>query len=227
MDAIAVLNAGSSSIKFSVFLEHDDALELIVRGQAEGLYTAPRFIAKNTAGRVIVENSWGDGVTLGHERALDHLFTFLSANIANHRVIGVGHRVVHGGLDYSLPVRVDLSVLAKLEKLVPLAPLHEPHNLAPIRSLLARWPDSAAGRLLRHRVPSRAAAGCASVRAAKSDYGSRRSSLRLSRSFLRIHCKRARQPRCAGRARQDHRATSRQRIEYVCDGSTGEVSPLR
>ena len=140
MDAIAVLNAGSSSIKFSLFLERDDALELTVRGQAEGLYTAPRFIAKDTAGRVIGENSWGDGVALGHERALDHLFTFLGANIANHRVIGVGHRVVHGGPDYSLPVRVDLSVLAKLEKLVPLAPLHEPHNLAPIRSLLARWP---------------------------------------------------------------------------------------
>jgi acetate kinase len=140
MDAIAVLNAGSSSIKFSVFVARGDALELTVHGQAEGLYTAPRFLAKDAAGRILGEKSWGDGVALGHEGALDHLFTFLRGEVANHRLIGVGHRVVHGGPDYSLPVRVDASVLATLEKLIPLAPLHEPHNLAPIRTLLARWP---------------------------------------------------------------------------------------
>ena len=141
MDAIAVVNAGSSSIKFSLFGMRGDALELTVHGQAEGLYTAPRFLAKDAAGRLLDEKSWGDGVALGHEGALDHLLAFLRDELANHRLIGVGHRVVHGGLDYSLPVRVDKAVLARLETFIPLAPLHQPHNLAPIRGLLVRSPQ--------------------------------------------------------------------------------------
>jgi acetate kinase len=141
MDAIAVLNAGSSSIKFSLFVVHGDTLELTVHGQTQGLYTAPRFLAKDAAGRVLGEKSWNDGVGLGHDGALDHLLAFLRAELAHHRLVGVGHRIVHGGLDYSLPVRVDASVLATLEKLVPLAPLHQPHNLAPIRALLVRSPE--------------------------------------------------------------------------------------
>jgi len=140
MDAIAVLNAGSSSIKFSVFAARGDALELTVRGQAEGLYTSPRFAAKDAAGAVIGEKSWGDGVRLGHDGALEHLVAFLRREGADHRLIGVGHRVVHGGLEYTQPVRLDPAVLAALEKYVPLAPLHQPHNLAPIRALLARTP---------------------------------------------------------------------------------------
>ncbi len=141
MDAIAVLNAGSSSIKFSLFVVHGDTLELTVHGQTQGLYTAPRFLPKDAAGRVLGEKSWDDGVGLGHDGALDHLLAFLRAELAHHRLVGVGHRIVHGGLDYSLPVRVDASVLATLEKLVPLAPLHQPHNLAPIRALLVRSPE--------------------------------------------------------------------------------------
>jgi acetate kinase len=141
MDAIAVLNAGSSSIKFSLFGVRGETLEVDVHGQAEGLYTAPRFIAKDAAGRILGEKSWGDGVTLGHEGALDHIFTFLRGDVASHRLVGVGHRVGHGGPEYSLPVRVDADVLATLEKLVPLAPLHQPHNLGPIRALLARFPQ--------------------------------------------------------------------------------------
>ncbi len=78
-EAIAVLNAGSSSLKFSVFAERDDELELAMRGQAEGLYTAPRFVAKDGAGTVVGEKSWGDSVKLGHDGALEHLVAFLRA----------------------------------------------------------------------------------------------------------------------------------------------------
>ena len=141
MDAIAVLNAGSSSIKFSLYGVRADALELSLHGQAEGLYTAPRFVAKDAGGRVVDEKSWGDGVSLGHDGALDHLLAFLRGQLASQRIVGVGHRVVHGGLDYSMPVRVDQSVLATLERFIPLAPLHQPHNLAPIRGLLVRSPQ--------------------------------------------------------------------------------------
>jgi acetate kinase len=140
-DAIAVLNAGSSSLKFSVFAQSDGDLELIARGQAEGLHTAPRFVAKDGAGKVLGEKSWGEGAKLGHEGALDHLVTLLRAEFAEHRLVGIGHRVVHGGTEYTRPVRVDRKVLEALEKYIPLAPLHQPHNLAPIRALLERSPD--------------------------------------------------------------------------------------
>jgi acetate kinase len=140
-NAIAVLNAGSSSLKFSAFVERGDEFALIARGQAEGLHTAPRFVAKDGAGKLLGEKSWGDGVRLGHGGALDHLVAFLRAEFAEHRLVGVGHRVVHGGLEYTRPVRLDATILAALEKYIPLAPLHQPHNLAPIRALLERSPQ--------------------------------------------------------------------------------------
>src|SRR5882724_321739 len=141
MDAITVVNAGSSSLKFSLFAVRGNALELTVHGQAEGLYTAPRFVAKDAPGRVLDEKSWPDGIALGHDGALDHLLAFMRGQLANQLLVGVGHRVLHGGLDYSLPVRVDKSVLARLETFIPLAPLHQPHNLTPIRDLLGRSPQ--------------------------------------------------------------------------------------
>jgi acetate kinase len=136
-DAILVLNAGSSSIKFSVFVARDDALELHVRGQVEGLFTAPHFIAKDAGGTALAEKHWGEGVNLGHAGALEHLGAFLRGELAGLNVLGVGHRVVHGGLDYTRPVRVDATVLTRLARFVPLAPLHQPHNLTPIRLLMA------------------------------------------------------------------------------------------
>jgi acetate kinase len=140
-DAIAVLNAGSSSFKFSLFVRSADKIRLVSRGQAEGLYTSPRFVAKDDMGAVIGEKTWGDGVKLGHEGALEYLVGFLRDKLAEHRLVAVGHRVVHGGLEYTKPVRVDAAIIAALEKYVPLAPLHQPHNLAPIRALLDRLPD--------------------------------------------------------------------------------------
>jgi acetate kinase len=139
-DVIAVLNAGSSSLKFSLVATRGDTLELAARGQAEGLYTSPRFVAKNAAGAVLDEKSWGEGTKLGHEGALDHLVAFVRTAFADHRLVGIGHRVVHGGLEYAQPVRLNPTIVAGLEKYVPLAPLHQPHNLAPIRALFERNP---------------------------------------------------------------------------------------
>src|SRR5436190_2153355 len=140
-DAIAVLNAGSSSFKFSLFAQEAGGMALVSRGQAEGLYTSPRFVAKDSGGAVIAEKAWGDGVKLGHDGALGHLVDFLRNKLAEHRLVGVGHRVVHGGLEYTKPVRLGAAVLSALEKYIPLAPLHQPHNLAPIRALLERLPQ--------------------------------------------------------------------------------------
>ena len=141
VDAIAVLNAGSSSIKFALFAERGRELELVARGQTEGLHTAPRFVAKDLDGNILGEKTWGEGVKLGHAGALDHLVAFLRAELVEYRLVGVGHRVVHGGLEYAQPVRLDAQVLAALEKYVPLAPLHQPHNLAPIKVLLDHAPQ--------------------------------------------------------------------------------------
>jgi acetate kinase len=140
-DAIAALNAGSSSVKFSLFVARGDDLELHVRGQIDGIDAAPHFIAKDRDGAATTEQSWPAGTQLGHDGALDHLIAFLHAELAGDRLVGIGHRVVHGGPDYAQPVVVDATVVAALEQLIPLAPLHQPHNVAPIRRLLERAPD--------------------------------------------------------------------------------------
>jgi len=137
-DVIAVVNAGSSSIKFSLFTARGDQAELLARGQMEGIYTAPRFVAKDKEGKVMSEKSWPDGTKLGHEGAIDHLFAYVRSTFTGYNLLGVGHRVVCGGLDYTQPVRVNPEVMAKLELLIPLFPLHQPHNLAPIKLLLER-----------------------------------------------------------------------------------------
>jgi len=140
--AIVVVNAGSSSIKFVVFADREGALDPVVRGQIEALFTAPRFVARDARGRVQEEKSWGEGVKLGHDGAIAYLAAHLRQGRAEGlELAAVGHRVVHGGTQYSAPVRVDAGVLGALEKLVPLAPLHQPHNLAPIRTLLAARPE--------------------------------------------------------------------------------------
>jgi acetate kinase len=140
-DVILVLNSGSSSIKFSVFVERADQVELKFRGQVEGLYSWPRFIAKDSAGAEIGAHKWADGERLGHEGAVTYLTEFLTDQREHNRLVAVGHRVVHGGHDLSSPALVSPHVLATLEKYIPLAPLHQPHNLVPIRLLNQRRPE--------------------------------------------------------------------------------------
>ena len=140
-DAIVVLNAGSSSLKFSLFVVRADDLALDVGGQIEGLGTAPKFVAKEASGQTVAERSWGKGEGLNHDGAVEHLRGFLRERLAGDRLVGVGHRVVHGGPRYAEPVRVDRGVLEALRQLIPLAPLHQPHNLSPIETLLVRAPD--------------------------------------------------------------------------------------
>lgn len=139
-NAILVLNAGSSSVKFSVFIAETESLELRVRGQVEGLFTSPRFVAKDPQGKVVAEKKWGDGAKLGHEGAIEHLRVFLREQAAGIQLVGVGHRVAHGGMKYSQPVRLSKEILVELQQFVPLAPLHQPHNLRPIEVVMERLP---------------------------------------------------------------------------------------
>ena len=138
-DALLVLNAGSSSVKFSVFLDEDPPRRLL-RGQIDGLLTAPRFSVRDAA-RTVGEKAWPAGTRLGHAGAIEFLFDWGRSHIpGGTRFVAAGHRVVHGGTRFTHPVVVDAPVLAALEALVPLAPLHQPHNLAAIRAVAQMAP---------------------------------------------------------------------------------------
>ncbi|MEP6678541.1 MAG: acetate/propionate family kinase [Betaproteobacteria bacterium] len=140
MDAVVVINAGSSSLKFSVFDLAARELVPQLRGQVEGLGNAPRFVAQDASGATVAQHSWPAGARVDHAAAVDRLLDFLDERLGGRRIAAVGHRVVHGGVDGAQPVRVDAAVLDRLAALVPLAPLHQSHNLAPIRALMTRAP---------------------------------------------------------------------------------------
>ncbi len=134
-DAILVLNAGSSSIKFSLFRGHTRPArqDLICEGECEGIGQRVHFTAKDGAGKVLSDEHWPEGET--HEDALGALLGWLERTFPQDRLIAAGHRVVHGGALYTGPVRIDESVVAELRRLIPLAPLHQPHHLEGIAAL--------------------------------------------------------------------------------------------
>jgi acetate kinase len=139
-DYALILNAGSSSVKFCVYRKPDQQKwRLESRGQIEGIGTSPRLSAKDGQGGVLAEERLDDWVCDGRA-ALDALAAWLRSKYAGARVLGVGHRVVHGGARYTRPALVTQQVLADLYELVPLAPLHQPHNLLAIQTICERMP---------------------------------------------------------------------------------------
>jgi acetate kinase len=137
-----VLNAGSSSLKFQVFdVGETDTPRRIYRGLFEGLGGTPRFSVKDHTGYVAAEANWARSISFGHEDALAHLSAWLRQHKGDYHLLAVGHRVVHGGMHFSEPVVIDQHVLRSLEQLVPLAPLHQPHNLEPIAVLRRHSPE--------------------------------------------------------------------------------------
>ena len=139
-DALLILNAGSSSLKFSVFRDCDPP-ELQLRGQLQALQTEPQFVAQDASGQVVDEYAWPAGSTLSHQDAIEFLLDWGQRRQSSDlRLAAAGHRVVHGGTKFLKPVRVNDSVLADLDTLVPLAPLHQPHNLAAIRAVTRHAP---------------------------------------------------------------------------------------
>jgi acetate kinase len=140
-DYALVLNAGSSSLKFNVYQRPDGKdWRLASRGQIEGIGTSPRIVAKDGEGRTLVDRKPEDDVPDGHA-ALWTLAAWLRSAYGPAQVVGVGHRVVHGGSRFAGPVLVTPEVLAELRRLVPLAPLHQPYNLAAIEAVADRLPD--------------------------------------------------------------------------------------
>ena len=140
-DTILVINAGSSSIKFALFeLGDAGALRLTIRGQIDGIGTQPRLRVRDERGTVLVDEKSSAAEVPDGPAAMQRVGGWLGTHLAGVLPIAVGHRVVHGGPDFASPLRVDETVLGALERLVPLAPLHQPQNLAPIRAIQARFP---------------------------------------------------------------------------------------
>jgi acetate kinase len=139
-DYAVVLNAGSSSLKFCVYRRPEiEAWQLDARGQIEGIGTSPRFSAKDRAGTILEKPQLGTSVS-DARTALDALASWFRSRYSAARVLGVGHRVVHGGANFTRPTVVTPEVLEELRTLIPLAPLHQPYNLAAIDAVGERLP---------------------------------------------------------------------------------------
>jgi len=140
MSLLLTLNAGSSSIKFALFEPRPQGLDRLAVGQIEGLGERAHFCAVTTAGER--HEQWLDGSMADHAQALQGVLDWLRLNFPNRAVAAVSHRVVHGGAEHVEPVVIDDRSRAQLETLVPLAPLHQPHNLAGIDAARAAFPDA-------------------------------------------------------------------------------------
>jgi acetate kinase len=139
-DYALVLNAGSSSLKFCVYWRSElENWHLESRGQIEGVGISPRISARDAEGGILIDQKLDASVCDGFN-ALETLAAWLSFMYGDGQLVGVGHRVVHGGTRYAHPTVVTPEVLAELYRLVPLAPLHQPYNLAAIEAVSKRFP---------------------------------------------------------------------------------------
>ena len=139
-DVVLVLNAGSSSLKFAMYASAGAlAWQAVARGQIEGIGSTPRMIVKAADGSLRPVPALASSVVDGRA-ALAFLVEWLNEAFAGARIVGVGHRVVHGGPDHSRPVVVTPAILDELRKLEPLAPLHQPFNLGAIDAVAQRLP---------------------------------------------------------------------------------------
>jgi acetate kinase len=134
---IGVINAGSSSVKFSFY----EGEQRILAGQVDGIGAHPSASAEGPKGEKIAPPDLGAKPPTVPSEVLPTILPWAREQLGGRRLEAVGHRVVHGGLRYSRPARVTSELLAELEALVPLAPLHEPHNLAPIKMAMSLNPE--------------------------------------------------------------------------------------
>ena len=229
MDTILVVNAGSSSVKFQIFAVDGERQAAPADQGPDGRHRQPTAVARERCATAIrwptapIRSRASQDVPAALAVAGDWLRDELRIS-----PLAVGHRVVHGGPDYDRPVLIDHGVLTRLGAFVALAPLHQPHNLAPIRSLLDQFPDAAAGRLLRHRLSPQPWRAGRPLRDPAPASCRGRQALRISRPVLRIH----RQDACRKVApeiarRPGDRRPSRQRRFDVRAQGAGAASRAR
>jgi acetate kinase len=141
MEALLVVNAGSSSLKFQLFrIEPPQELTRLLKGQVDGIGVRPRLRATPSDGAPAIDRRFSVS-DVPDLPAATHVTGAWLRETQKTELVAVGHRVVHGGPEYSKPILVSTEVVDHLERYVPLAPLHQPNNLAPIRSILERRPE--------------------------------------------------------------------------------------
>lgn len=138
--SILTLNAGSSSVKFALFDAAQDLLET-VRGEIENLSSVPHFHAVDEKGNVLIERRWKSEDNASYSHVLEELIAFVEAHLGEAGLLAVGHRIVHGGAEFSRPVHLTPETVAAIDALTPLDPLHLPLNLAPIRAIASARPN--------------------------------------------------------------------------------------
>ncbi len=137
-EMLLIINAGSSSIKFSLYQTGNGALCQMSSGQFSGFGGVVTLMAKSTDGTVLTEQQLPD---LRHVQAIDFLLKWIADTYPDYRLTSAGHRVVHGGDRYSAPIVIDDAVLTEIRRLIPLAPLHQPHHVSAIEALKKLYPD--------------------------------------------------------------------------------------
>jgi acetate kinase len=140
MPHVVTLNAGSSSIKFALFELDDGEPHALALGLVESVNGVRHIKVRGPDGAVLFEEHWDGGDEKFHTDALRHVLAWRQSAFPDAQVVAAGHRVVHGGLHYAAPVLVTDAVLEDLRALTPLAPLHEPHNIAGIEAAREAWP---------------------------------------------------------------------------------------
>ncbi|MBW8640568.1 acetate/propionate family kinase [Hoeflea sp. WL0058] len=135
---LLTLNCGSSSIKFAIF---DSDVREVLRGQIDGIGTAPRISAKRSA-ETVIDRHLEDANVSDHGAALSAILDLLRTEFPDISIASVGHRIVHGGTQFSQPVVLDKETMVKLRALIPLAPLHQPNNLAGVDAAAEAFPDA-------------------------------------------------------------------------------------
>ncbi|GAB0113234.1 acetate/propionate family kinase [Acidisoma sp. C75] len=137
--SILTLNAGSSSIKFALF-DVGRGRHQSLRGEIENLASVPHFHAVDDAGEVLIERRWKPEDNASYSHVLEELLGFVEQHLGGAPLLAVGHRIVHGGEEFGAPIQLDAAVVARIEALTPLDPLHLPLNIAPIRAIAAARP---------------------------------------------------------------------------------------
>lgn len=135
---LLTLNCGSSSIKFAIF---DSDLQEVLRGQIDGIGTEPRISAQRNS-QAVIDHSLQDARVSDHGSALAAILDLLRTEFPGIGIAAVGHRIVHGGTQFSRPVVLDEKTIDQLRALIPLAPLHQPNNLAGVDAAAANFPDA-------------------------------------------------------------------------------------
>jgi acetate kinase len=140
-EAIVVVNAGSTSLKFAAYaVDPSRSLPLLCRGQIDSMESNPHFVVKNAAGKQLDVHEWGEGHAIDHKAALHFVITWLESNLTDTKVVAAGHRVVLGGTRFEAPVRIESDVLAYLDSLVVMEPSHQPYNVLGARALAEAFP---------------------------------------------------------------------------------------